>query len=286
MRVSGFTFLKNAEINGYPFIESIQSILPLVDEFICVIGASSDRTLTLVEGIGSQKIKIVQTVWNPNMRDRGFVYGQQKMIGQYMCTGDWIFYLEGDEVLHESEISNIRDSMQTYVSDDDVEALYFNFFHFYGTPQQYGIAGYRQAPRILKNSIRSYAPDGLFWVVMDRNKRGRYPSACSANANIYHYGHCRLIEAMRSKNEQVGQYWGRSHPEFAGYGDIDLAELRPFIGTHPALMSHWIENKAERTFRQSAGYKLTRRDRRNRLRFWFEDLFGLELSKKHFRRLD
>ena len=26
------------------------------------------------------------------MQERGFVYGQQKMIAQYNCTGDWAFY--------------------------------------------------------------------------------------------------------------------------------------------------------------------------------------------------
>ena len=33
MKISGFTFHRNADINGYPFIESIRSVLPLVDEF-------------------------------------------------------------------------------------------------------------------------------------------------------------------------------------------------------------------------------------------------------------
>jgi hypothetical protein len=29
------------------------------------------------------------------MQDRGYVYGQQKMIAQFNCTGDWAFYIEG-----------------------------------------------------------------------------------------------------------------------------------------------------------------------------------------------
>ena len=31
MKVSGFTFLRNGQKLGYPFIASIRSILPLVD---------------------------------------------------------------------------------------------------------------------------------------------------------------------------------------------------------------------------------------------------------------
>ena len=111
MKISGFTFLRNADINGYPFIESIRSLLPLV-EFVCAVGPSIDDTRNKIESIGNPKIKIVDTDWNENMRDRGFVYGQQKMIGQYQCQGDWAFYLEGDEVLHEADLEKIKLSLE------------------------------------------------------------------------------------------------------------------------------------------------------------------------------
>lgn len=286
MKVSGFTFLRNAVINGYPFEESIKSIIPIVDEFICVVGESQDETRERVVAIGNPKIRIIDSQWNESMHDRGFVYGQQKMIGHYNCTGDWAFYLEGDEVLHEAEIDQIRQTMQDNLSDSEVEALYFDFFHFYGTPEQVGIAGYRRAPRIIRNSIRSISPDGLFWVVMDRNKTGRYPKAKHAGGNIYHYGHCRSASKMSEKLKQVGKYWGSSHGEFHGYGNIDLAELRTFSGTHPQVMKEWIKSEAERVFCQNPEYKLSRRDRRNRLRFWVEEKLGIEISKKHYRELD
>ena len=286
MNVSGFTFLRNAVVNGYPFEESIRSILPIVDEFICVIGESQDNTRAQVALINDPKIRIIDSQWNESMQDRGFVYGQQKMMAQYNCSGDWAFYLEGDEVLHESEIDRIRQTMQDNLSDPEVEALYFDFFHFYGTPEQVGIAGYRKAPRIIRNSIRAIAPDGLFWVVMDRNKSGRYPRAKHAGGNIYHYGHCRSVSKMSQKLRQVGKYWGSAHKEFTGYGRIDVAELRPFTGSHPQLMEDWIASEAEHQFVQDSDYQLTRRDRRNRLRFWVEERLGIEISKKHFRALD
>ena len=286
MKVSGFTFVRNAVVNGYPFQESIRSILPIVDEFVCVIGESQDQTRALVKAIGDPKIRIIDSQWNEFMQDRGFVYGQQKMMAQYNCSGDWAFYLEGDEVLHENEIEKIRQTMQENLLNAEVEALYFDFFHFYGTPEQVGIAGYRRAPRIIRNTIRTFAPDGLFWVVMNRNKTGRYPKAKYAGGNIYHYGHCRSVSRMSEKLRQVGKYWGRLHQEFHGYGNIDVAELRPFEGTHPQIMSDWIASEAEQVFCQNSSYKISRRDRRNRLRFWVEERLGIEISKKHYRALD
>ncbi len=286
MKISGFTFLRNAVLNGYPFEESINSLLPLVDDYVVAVGEGDDDTLERVRSIGDPRIRVIETRWNESMQDRGFVYGQQKMIAQYQCSGDWAFYLEGDEVLHESELDSIYDSMAQNVQDERVEALYFDFFHFYGTPYQTGIAGYRRAPRIIRNTIRTIAPDGLFWVVLDKNKKGRYPRAKHAGGHIYHYGHCRSVATMNEKLKQIGKYWGSEHQEFLGYGNIDVAELRPFEKTHPKLMSNWIDHFAEQVFKQNTDYKLSRRDIRNRLRFWIEGLLDVEISKKHYKRMD
>lgn len=282
MKVSGFTFLRNAELHGYPFTESICSILPIVDEFICVVGESVDETKQRVMDIGDPKIKIIETTWNDNMCDRGYVYGQQKMIGHFACTGDWAFYLEGDEVVHEEQLETIHYSMVKHLDNPRIEALHFDFIHFYGTPQMHGIAGYRKAPRIIRNSLRAIAPDGLFWVILDKNKKGRYPRSASSNANIYHYGHCRDVRKMAEKLKRVGHYWGEKHSDFCGYGYIDTAELREFHGTHPGVITNWLENEAEHVFEQASNYKLTRRDLRNRFRFWLEDKLNIEISKKHF----
>jgi len=184
------------------------------------------------------------------------------------------------------EVWNIRKQMQKNLEDLEVEALYFDFFHFYGTPQQVGIAGYRRAPRIIRNTIRSIAPDGLFWTVMNKNKKGRYPKAKHAGGNIYHYGHCRSVSKMAEKLKQVGRYWGSKHGGFKGYGSIDVRELRPFNGYHPAIMENWLAKEAETEFCQDPDYRVTRRDRRNRIRFWIEDIFGVEISKKHYQPLD
>ena len=286
MKVSGFTFLRNARINGYPFLESIRSVLPLVDEFICVIGKSQDDTRESVRVLQDPKIRIIDTTWNESMQDRGFVYGQQKMIAQFNCTGDWAFYIEGDEILHEDDIRGIHESMERNLNDLEVEALYFDFLHFYGTPHQIGIAGYRKAPRIIRNTIRTIAPDGLFWVVLDQNKRARYPRAKRADGTIYHYGHCRSVTKMNEKLRQVGKYWGSKHDTFEGYGNIDLAEIRTFSGNHPAVMKAWIDHEAEKVFKQINGYILSKRDIRNRIRFWIEKKLNVEISKKHFTRLD
>jgi glycosyltransferase involved in cell wall biosynthesis len=283
MKVSGFTFIKNAEMLGYPFIESIQSVLPIVDEFVIAVGESDDNTLEIIKSIKDNKIRIIETQWNESMQDRGYVYAQQKMTAQFSCTGDWAFYLEGDEVLHEKDLDTIRNTMERHLDNPEVEALYFDYYHFYGKPNQVGIAGYKRAPRIIRNTIRNYSPDGLFFVVMDKNKKGRYPKAAYAGCHIYHYGHVRKVERNNEKIKQVGKYWGNEEPNtFSTYGNIDLAEIRPFTGTHPKIVQDWLRTEAELEFEQNPNYKVTLKDKKHRIRFWLDEKLGWDISKKHY----
>jgi glycosyltransferase involved in cell wall biosynthesis len=283
MKVSGFTFIRNGTLLGYPFIESILSALPICDEFIVAVGDSEDDTLTRIQSIDSDKIKIISTQWNEKMQDRGFVYAQQKMIAQYNCSGDWAFYLEGDEILHENDLTKIRASMETHLNQPEVEALVFDYHHFFGSPDWLAIspAWYRQECRIIRNTIRSWAPDGLYFVVMDKNKKGRYPKAALVGAPIYHYGNVRSVEAMKQKNERVGKYWKHDHPLFNGY-QIDPNALSPFRGSHPQVVNKWLDSEAEKSFSPANNHLLTKREKKHRLVMMIEKTLGLKFNKKHF----
>lgn len=287
MKISGFTFLRNATLLGYPFVESLRSILPLVDEMIVNVGEGLDDTLERVEALASPKIRILRSQWNEGMAQRGFVYAQQKMIAQYNCTGDWAFYLEGDEVLHEADLPLIRDAMHRHLENPRVEALAFKFLHFYGKPSQLAVspAWYRQEVRIVRNTIRSYAPDGLYWLVMDRHRRGRYPRAALTGAHVYHYGHVRKVDAMRRKHSQVSRFWDHAPPAFPDYGRIDPRALADFTGAHPEIMRDWLAREAEHEFALDTGYELTRRERKHRIAMIAEQLLGVDLSKRHFTAL-
>ena len=282
MSISAFTFIKNGEILGYPFIQSIKSVLSIVDEFIINVGDSEDNTLQLIQNIQSDKIRIINSKWNDKMKDRGYVYGQQKMIAQFNCTGDWAFYLEGDEVVHEDDLDKIKESCQKYINDDNVEAITFDYYHFYGNSNSYldSPAWYRREARIIKNSIRSYAPDGLFWLVLDKNKIGRYPKAIHSNAKIYHYGWVRSEEEMNLKSKKVQQYWNKKHKNI-DYKEIDQYIIKEFKESHPEIIKDWLP-KEKGIFQANPNYKLTKKEKKHRIMIKLEKWFGLELSKKHF----
>ena len=283
MKVSAFTFIKNGELLGYPFLESIKSVLPIVDEFVINIGRSEDNTVELIKSIEDKKIRIIESEWNDTMRDRGFVYGQQKMIAQYNCTGDWAFYIEGDEVYHENDLEKIKNSMLTNLKNPAVEALVFDFYHFYGNGNSVlnSPGWYRSEARIIKNSIRSYAPDGLFWLILSSNKKGRYPRAKKTGVTCYHYGWVRSEKKMNLKSQKVQKYWGNDSIKI-DYSHIDQSIIKEFKGSHPEIIKNWLPEKTS-VFKASKDYKLSFREKKHRQLIKLENFFDLDFSKKHYR---
>ena len=238
--------MRNGQANDYPFLASIQSVLPLVDEMIIALGPSEDATLELLQSLSSPKIRVIKTVWNDNMRDQGFLYGQQKMIAQYNCTGDWAFYLEADEVLHETEIPVIRKAMQKYVDDPAVEALVLDYLHFFGSPGRI-LQSHRWYPRevrIIKTSVRTICPDNLWWEVLEADGTTRFPKAALAGAHVYHYGWLRQTNHKPHKHPKVRK--PKSSKPSADAVDPDL--LHDFPGLHPEPVLLWLHGKVERVY--------------------------------------
>jgi glycosyltransferase involved in cell wall biosynthesis len=286
MKVSGFTFLRNGCRLGYPFVESIRSVLPIVDEFVVALGPSDDGSEEKLRAIGDPKIRIIPTHWNERIRSdysiKGFVYGQQKSIALFNCTGDWAFYLEGDELVHENDLPKIRASMEKHLPDERVEALVFDYLHFYGNKNTYAWSPrwYRTAPRILRNTIPAWAPKGLFFLVMETHKKGRYPRAAHSGATIYHYGWVRPEEQMKAKFDAVERNWSNQQ-KVVRYEDVDASVLREFTGAHPQAVQGWLP-RAEGIFPTDPAHRLSSREKKHRMMLKLERWFGVRFNKKHY----
>ena len=288
MKVSGFTFLRNGQRLGYPFVASIRSILPLVDEFVIALGPCDDDTEKMVREIGDPKIRILPTQWNENLRPdysvKGFVYGQQKSIALFNCTGDWAFYLEADEVLHENDLPKIRAAMEKHLNDERVEALAFDYFHFYGNQNTiaWSPGWYRSEVRIIRNTIPAWSSEALFFNVVVGHKKSRHPRAAQAGATIFHYGWVRSEAQMNLKFGATHKYWENRPGTQIDYSKIDAAVLKPFAGTHPQVIQDWLP-AAEGMFQADPHHQLTSREKKHRRMLWLEKTFGVRFNKKHYR---
>lgn len=286
-RLAGITFLRNAVRLGYPFVESIRSILSIVDEFVVAVGESDDGTLEAVRAMDDQRIRVVPTVWNTSVPN-GFVYAQQTMLALYQTRARWVLSMQGDEVVHEEDLPKIQASIDAAEQDDRVEALTFDYLHFYGRPDILGTGSrwYRREVRLLRNSKRFIVPsDAQCYTIIERNRRMRYPNTRASGARMFHYGWLRPTEAHLAKAIDVSPMWGGKVVPAKPYAQVDHKALRRFEGTHPAVAREWLATMANQEFAPDRNYKLTSRDRRLRVKDFFERVLRADFSIKHFHAL-
>ncbi len=241
MRVSGFTFVRNAIDLYYPVVESIRSILPICDEFIVAAGDSTDGTTELIRSIGDPKIQIIETRWDPNEFVRGRTNAQQTNIALDACTGDWAFYLQADEVVHEDDLPQIVKAMETYLPDPRVEGLLFDYLHFFGDYDHYMVAHgwYRKEIRIVRTRIgvRSWKSAQGF------RRDGKKLHVKPSGGRIFHYGWVRPPQRMTKKTHSFltlhlgPEEANKRFPDLERPFDYGRLHGRArFTGTHPAVM--------------------------------------------------
>jgi hypothetical protein len=159
VKISGFTFIRNGNALGYPFVPSIHSLLPLVDEMIVNVPQSTDRTLETVKAINDPKIRILESEWDEEQRTAGLALSHHTNLALGQCTGDWCVYLQGDEVLHEVGIPVMRETMEKTLHNPAVQGLLVDYTHFYGSYWTYAssFGWYQHEVRIVRRdrTIRS-----------------------------------------------------------------------------------------------------------------------------------
>jgi hypothetical protein len=240
VRVSGFTFVRNAIDLYYPVVESIRSILPLCDEFIVAAGDSTDDTTELLRSMREPKLRIIETTWDPALFVRGAIFAHQTDIALQACSGDWAFYLQADEVVHERDLPVIEEHMRRHLSDRRVEGLLFEYLHFFGDYDhvQTSHNWYGYEVRVVRTGIgvRSWH-DAQGFRRDDQKLRVEHSGGC-----VYHYGWVRPPRHLNRKAHAFQRAY-----EGPAAGDPPAAEaetyrygrlrgLRRFRGTHPAVM--------------------------------------------------
>ncbi len=248
MKVTGFSFIRNAIKYQYPVRESILSILPVVDEYIIAVGNSDDGTRDMIANIPSAKIKIIDTIWDDNLRTGGSVLAEEtnKAFAAISPDTDWAFYLQGDECLHEKDYPAIRTAMEKYLSEKKVDGLLFKWIHFYGKYEYIGTGRrwYRKEIRIIRNNKNIISwKDAQGFRFKDHTKL----KVKEIDAHIYHYGWVKPPKVSHKK----GLVFHSIHDpafkptaedeekEFDYYRNIDRLDL--FKGTHPAVMQERVK---------------------------------------------
>ncbi|WP_207535783.1 hypothetical protein [Desertivirga arenae] len=254
--ISGFSYVRNGIEMGYPFLEAIQSALPICDEFIAVVGDSRDGTREAILALNSPKIKIVDTVWDMNLRTGGKIFAQQSNAGVDAISGKWGFHIQADELIHENDLHKIKDAIYKYDSDPEVEGFLFPFMNFWGGYNYIRTSRkvHRNEIRVFKNDkvIRAYRDSQGFRVytskeAYENGEKGRKLNVVKLNIPVFHYSYVRPPKLMTKKGEVFHSFYDPNlvvdeaeKNEFK-YESID--KLEEFKGTHPKLMEKWVKGQ-------------------------------------------
>ncbi|MDQ6812907.1 MAG: hypothetical protein M3040_04095 [Bacteroidota bacterium] len=247
MKISGFSYVRNGFEYGYPFIEAIQSVLPVCDEFVIAIGESADGTREAVAKLDPEKIKIIDTIWDMRLREGGKVFAQQANIALDNITGDWAFHIQADEVVHQNDLPKIVAAIKANDSDKRVEGLIQPFLHFWGSYQYIRTSRrvHKYEIRIFRNNrlIRSYADSQGFRKyssaeAYQQGEKGEKLFVKKIEAPIYHYNGVRP-DLVQKKKMQAFDFLHNAETEAVDYQGFDyqnVDRVEIFKGTHPAVM--------------------------------------------------
>lgn len=288
-KISGFSLVRNGVRFDYPFLESLRSLLPVVNELVLNVGIGDDETLDwcrrFAQEEGAGKVKIFESRWpldDPEKKKAGIILSEQTNLALEQCENDWCLYLQADEVLHEEDHSLIRRAVD-FASARNLEAVVFGYRHFYGSFNviQESRSAYRREMRIIRKSsgARSVGDAQSF-----RKPDGSKLDAVLSGARIFHYGWVRTPEAMREKTVFMDQlYHGDADPGAqvphtgTNYRYKRFWGLFPYRGSHPRVMERRILEKGWNWDLGSSPFVFSFRDLGKILLDGFERLSGIRL---------
>lgn len=288
MKVTGFTFIRNAIMYDYPVEEAIRSILPLCDDFVVAVGRSDDDTLELIKSIAPDKIRILNTTWDDSLRTGGHVLAAEtnKAFNAIGDDADWCFYIQGDEVVHEQYHDAIRNGMLQWKDDKRVDGLLFKYAHFYGSYDYVGTSTrwYPYEIRIVRNdkNIFSYRDAQGF-----RKGNNEKLNVKLLDAYVYHYGWVKDPRAMQRKQQIFHKLWHDDEWvdknvakaeafDYAAYIDA----VKKFNGTHPLVMQPRI---ARSNWQFDYDISFNRTSCKERIKQFAQGKLGINMSYKNYR---
>lgn len=135
-KIAGYTHILNPKTHGYPFVESVLSMMDFCDEVVVVDGGSTDGSVDelrsrleteLAKGRpnavnDSCKLNIITREWDP---DEPGMDGMQKAFGRAMVSPDveFLWQQDADEIVHEDDYRKIVDLCKRFPADVDLVHL-------------------------------------------------------------------------------------------------------------------------------------------------------------------
>lgn len=249
--ISCFMVIKNGLLFGYPFVESILSFISICDEFIIVEGYGDDGTYETLNKLGDNfpRIKIFRKHW-PEKSKSGDAISEMTNYAMSLCKGNWFYYVQADEILHEKNTYAIATLPLKY---KNYNSFSFPFLHLrYNFQEEQQSPSYAHAIRMIRNipAIKSSHDWWTFEGKIQPNLQVQLPFP------IFHCGYIfpdNLVIKIKHHSEKLysdlqvyKKFVDEMQQKIREYEDKELWETTtsPYIDKLPSIINHLVGKRS------------------------------------------
>lgn len=168
----------------------LKSVKDYVDEMIIVDTGSTDRTVEICKSFGAQ---ILTFPWNGSFSDA-------RNYGLERATGDWILWLDADEVLDASDAKKLRE-----ILEDEGLLLNVHLINYYGDSPDPNKTFDIAHTRLFQNH-KGFKFNNKIHEMLNANeiiaKFNEDPTIKTVPIKVYHYGYLDPVNKEKKKSER------------------------------------------------------------------------------------
>lgn len=258
--ISAFTIISNSIKYDFPIVQSINSVIDAVDEYVINIDSNcKDGTNELMRTFfDDPKIKIIENDWEGKEHGTLFLSSQtNKALNE--CSKDWCLYLQADEVIDEKDIFRMHKWIDRAEREGAI-GITFQYLHFIKDPMHIRktyrdgkeFDAYDKEVRLIKNNgqLVSFGDAQSFCNLQDLlDIRGPQPIMhrkellIDSDMEIFHYGYLRDGKTLLEKKKYLDEFYNISEParneQIKEQNDeyvFDESSIKEYTGEHPEVM--------------------------------------------------
>lgn len=254
MSISVVTLISRAIELQYPLQAVLRSVAPIANEILVNVDLSrDDGTYDYLLNLQDKEYKnlsIVARRWNWDNHQGGSELAIQSKIAVDIARGDWILYIQADEILHEDDLADIK----WLSGQDQFDGVEFRRLYFWRDLQTIRLDWTFSLLRMFRRGKGQVVGDGMNCAVLSPGRIWPYDEG---SPRLFHYTRVGDAEIIAARIQNLD---GLFHPEELvsrggaydwGLRDFDsysrrtrpqlvASDLAPYEGTHPTAYRQWL----------------------------------------------